>query len=227
MFQVGTLLCRVSSATPRHRSASRHGFSRTRTRGSAGTSTTRESNHSRRGVRSTRGTEDSSCRRRRACRPARQSECQPHSSTNSSCSGTYRGDRWGFFHGRFGIFSIARYRRRATTTSKWRFGCLPGALYCWTSPMGVQRGDTEPVRITCPACGSRLIVEETASGGRTVFVTQLSTAVDASARAFELFLGPDDGPNLRCPPCQAVFDPRAPRIRTPPISKGSSHSGTR
>jgi hypothetical protein len=65
-------------------------------------------------------------------------------------------------------------------------------------------------KVRCAQCGSRLDVLETASGGRTIAVTGLGLSVERSARALERFFPPDAGPDLKCPACDAVIDPKAP-----------------
>lgn len=68
----------------------------------------------------------------------------------------------------------------------------------------------DSVRLICPKCRSRLEVLETASGGRTVSAMGLGDAVSAQPRALEVFLGPDAGPDIRCPACDQTFDPASP-----------------
>jgi hypothetical protein len=79
------------------------------------------------------------------------------------------------------------------------------------------RQQNEPVRLVCPKCRSRLDVLETASGGRTVSVMGLGDAVSSEAKALELFIGPDAGPDIRCPACDNRFDPASP-FRAVPLS---------
>jgi DNA-directed RNA polymerase subunit RPC12/RpoP len=70
--------------------------------------------------------------------------------------------------------------------------------------------DNEPSRLVCPRCRSRLEVQETASGGRTVSVLGLGDSVSSSAKALEKFIGPDAGPDISCPACGHRFDPASP-----------------
>src|SRR5688572_15655880 len=76
------------------------------------------------------------------------------------------------------------------------------------------RGTSDPVKVRCPHCQSRLDVLETPSGGRTISVGFLGASVEANAQALELFLSPIAGPEVTCPACTRTFDPSAP----PPIS---------
>jgi hypothetical protein len=68
-------------------------------------------------------------------------------------------------------------------------------------------------KVTCPRCSSRLDVTETPSGGRSVAVLALDLAIDVHAKALERFIGPDGGPDVICPACEARFDPAAPLVR--------------
>lgn len=71
-------------------------------------------------------------------------------------------------------------------------------------------GENEPAKLVCPKCRSRLEVLETVSGGRTVSVMGLGDAVSSAAKALELFIAPDAGPDIRCPACEHRFDPASP-----------------
>ena len=75
--------------------------------------------------------------------------------------------------------------------------------------------DNEAIRLICPKCRSRLEVLETASGGRTVDVIGLGDSVSHNARALQIFLLPDDGPDVRCPACDERFDPSSPYRAAP------------
>jgi DNA-directed RNA polymerase subunit RPC12/RpoP len=77
----------------------------------------------------------------------------------------------------------------------------------------------DPVRLICPRCRSRLEVLETASGGRTVYVMGLGESVSSDAKALELFLAPDAGPDIKCPACGERFDPSSPYRRFPKIQR--------
>lgn len=71
-------------------------------------------------------------------------------------------------------------------------------------------GENEPAKLVCPKCRSRLEVLETVSGGRTVSVMGLGDAVSSAAKALELFIAPDAGPDIRCPACEHRFSPASP-----------------
>ena len=62
-------------------------------------------------------------------------------------------------------------------------------------------------KLTCPQCRSRLTVLETHSGGRVVFVAVLGVSVEETAIAFETFIAPDAGPDIKCPACAGWMDP--------------------
>jgi hypothetical protein len=76
--------------------------------------------------------------------------------------------------------------------------------------MTARANSHEPARLICPKCRSRLEVIETSSGGRTVSVMGLGDAVSSEAKALELFVGPDAGPEIQCPACNDRFDPASP-----------------
>lgn len=48
------------------------------------------------------------------------------------------------------------------------------------------------------------------SGARTVSVKGLGDAVGSTAKALEIFIGADAGPEISCPACTHKFDPAAP-----------------
>jgi DNA-directed RNA polymerase subunit RPC12/RpoP len=77
---------------------------------------------------------------------------------------------------------------------------------------------TEPAKVRCPNCQSRLDVLDTPSGGRIVSVAYLGASVEMNAHALEVFIAPDNGLELQCPACSNQFDPSGPRT-IPPLRR--------
>ena len=77
---------------------------------------------------------------------------------------------------------------------------------------------TDPAKVRCPNCQSRLDVLETPSGGRIVSVPYLGASVEMNAQALEVFIAPDSGLDLQCPACGRRFDPSGPRS-IPPLRR--------
>jgi len=67
--------------------------------------------------------------------------------------------------------------------------------------------DTTPdtARVTCDKCRSRLLVTYTASGGQTISVLTLGSAVERDAKALEIFL-PPPAAQIQCPACSKNVD---------------------
>jgi DNA-directed RNA polymerase subunit RPC12/RpoP len=66
------------------------------------------------------------------------------------------------------------------------------------------------LRVSCPECRSRLVVNETPGGGRSVCVAHLGLKVEDSAKGLERTMPPGEAPDLICPACAHRFHPAAP-----------------
>jgi hypothetical protein len=116
------------------------------------------------------------------------------------------GDEVGeFIRGQLGHATGYRIRYTAKLGGDWAI---------MNRPLPTQTPD-DSVRLICPRCRSRLEVLETTSGGRTVSVMGLGESVSSDAKALELFLAPDAGPDIKCPACAERFDPSSPYRRFP------------
>jgi uncharacterized protein YbaR (Trm112 family) len=66
------------------------------------------------------------------------------------------------------------------------------------------------LRVSCPECRSRLVVNETPGGGRSVCVAHLGLKVEDIAKGLERTMPPGETADLICPACAHRFDPAAP-----------------
>jgi uncharacterized protein YbaR (Trm112 family) len=69
---------------------------------------------------------------------------------------------------------------------------------------------SDGLRVSCPECRSRLVVNETPGGGRSVCVAHLGLKVEDIAKGLERTMPPGETADLICPACAHRFDPAAP-----------------
>jgi hypothetical protein len=84
--------------------------------------------------------------------------------------------------------------------------------------VATSSASTDPAKVRCPNCQSRLDVLETPSGGRIVSVAYLGASVEMNAHALEVFIAPANSLELQCPACSKRFDPSGPRT-IPPLRR--------
>jgi hypothetical protein len=66
---------------------------------------------------------------------------------------------------------------------------------------------SQPQKLTCPQCDSRLAVVGTQSGARIVLVAILGFSVETIAKGLEGVVDAGAGPEIKCPACESWIDP--------------------